>query len=95
MRTIATLYGRQVELEPLAPDEEVVDVVVVVQTRSAGGDSSTIAVANRPGTSEPPRMSSDLRYLMDLGLTQADIADRAERTETAVRREIESQAERR
>lgn len=85
----ANLYGRRIELEPLALDEEVVDVVVVVRTRQVGGDSSTVAVATRPGSSEPPRMSSDLRYLMDLGLAHADIADRTGRTETAIRREIE------
>lgn len=89
---IVKIYGRDVELEPLGPDEEVVDVVVVVKTRHAGGDGSTVAVAHRPGASEPPRMSSDLRYLMDLGLTQADIADRSGRTETAIRREIEGHA---
>ncbi|MDR5712936.1 hypothetical protein RH857_12480 [Nesterenkonia flava] len=74
-----TIYGREVELEPLAPGEVVEEVVVVAKTRSTQHQEGvTVAsVGNDPDTGEPPRMSSELKYLMDLGASPDLIAKRA------------------
>lgn len=92
-RTV-NVYGRSIELEPLEPGEEVVDVVVVVRTRRPGDQEGTIiAAGHRPNDPEPPRMTGDIRYLASLGLSADMIAQRAGRTPTAITNALRNEEE--
>lgn len=71
----AVLYGRHIELEPLDPGDEIDQVIVLVKTRAQA--DPVVSVSANPETGEPPRMSSELKYLIDLGVDPDFIARRA------------------